>query len=376
MYMIIFLQGFVFYGPLATIYRQARGLSMYDIFFIESISLILMILFEIPWGWFADRFGYKKTLVISQFIFFLSKIIFFKAYSFNMFLLERVFLSLAVSGISGCDYALIYLSVDEEEAEKVFGRYSAFSTSGFLIASLMSSIIVKYSMDSTAFLTIIPYGIATIVTLFIKEVEYKEEKPKLRESLKTAFKNKQIIILVVSTALISEVAQAISVFLNQLQYSRTGIDIKYFGILMIFIQIVRLSSAKTYSVTNRFGKNNSINVLYIVITISCCILVFTVSPVLSVLCIIFICGSMALIQPILLNMQNKVINTGDRATILSIYAMITDLVAAFINPIIGKTADISVSAAFKTCVVVCILAYGLFSIYKIRIHKNKVEKLG
>ena len=76
MFAIVFLQGFIFYGPIATMYRQARGISMYDIFIIESISWILMIIFEIPWGWFADKFGYKKTIIISNLIFFVSKIIF------------------------------------------------------------------------------------------------------------------------------------------------------------------------------------------------------------------------------------------------------------------------------------------------------------
>jgi len=64
---IAFLQGFIFYGPIATLYRQSRGISIYEIFMIESIFMILMVAFEIPWGWFADRFGYKTTLALSLF---------------------------------------------------------------------------------------------------------------------------------------------------------------------------------------------------------------------------------------------------------------------------------------------------------------------
>ena len=134
MCIIVFLQGFVFYGPVATLYRQNRNLSLSDMFLIESISWILMI-------------------------------VFYKADSFGMFFLERVLLAVSLAGISGCDIALIYSSVKEEESEKVFGIYNAFSTSGYLIASIMFSIIIKQSMDSTAFWTIIPYAIAAILTL-------------------------------------------------------------------------------------------------------------------------------------------------------------------------------------------------------------------
>jgi MFS family permease len=75
-----------------------------------------LILFEIPWGWFADRFGYKKTIIIS----------------------------IALSGLSGCDIALLYSSTDGEKSGKTFGRYNAFSTGGFLIASFLMSFYNKY----------------------------------------------------------------------------------------------------------------------------------------------------------------------------------------------------------------------------------------
>jgi MFS family permease len=369
MFAIVFLQGFVFYGPIATLYRQARGILMYDIFIIESVSWILMILFEIPWGWFADRFGYKKTIIISNFIFFISKIIFFKAYSFEAFLLERIFLSIALSGLSGCDIALLYSSTEEEKTEKIFGRYNAFSTGGFLVASflttfMISSPIDKISMDRTSFLTIIPYGMAVVISLFIKDIEInKQTKPKLRKSLKTALKNKQIILLVLSVALAREVVQSITVFLNQAQYIRSGINVKYFGVLLVVAQIVRLVCAKSYRLSNKFGMRRSIYSLYIIMTINCIFLIFTSNPILSIVCIILISVSMSLVEPMFMDIENNSITTGDRATILSIYAMVGDVSAALVNPVIGKAADVSLIASFKVCAIIGILICILFLIY-------------
>lgn len=378
MFAIVFLQGFVFYGPIATMYRQARGLSMYDIFIIESISWILMILFEIPWGWFADKFGYKKTIIISNLIFFISKIIFFKSYSFEMFLIERVFLSIALSGLSGCDIALIYSSSDGEKSENVFGRYNALSTSGFLVASflttfMISSPIDKISMDRTSFLTIIPYGLAVIISLFIVDIKInKDERHKIRGSIKTALKNKQIILLVLSVALAREVVQAITVFLNQAQYIRSGINVKYFGLLLVVVQVARLCSVKSYRLSNKFGMIRSIGSLYLIITISCIFLIFTANPMLSVLCIILISVSMSLVEPMFVDIENKSIETSDRATILSIYAMIGEISVAIINPVIGKAADISIMASFKVCAIISILVCILFLIYS-RNEKLKEE---
>lgn len=96
MCMISFLQGLVFYAPIDTLYRQSRGLSLSNMFLIESIFMILMIGMEILWGHFADRFGYKITLIIGNLLFFISKIVFYRSYGFGLFLLERIFLALSV----------------------------------------------------------------------------------------------------------------------------------------------------------------------------------------------------------------------------------------------------------------------------------------
>ncbi len=105
--LIVFLQGLVFYAPVATIYRENRGISLSEIFIIESIYMVFIILLEIPWGIFADKFGYKKTLLLSNFIFLVSKVIFFKANSFTLFFIERLLLAFSISGLSGCDSSMI-----------------------------------------------------------------------------------------------------------------------------------------------------------------------------------------------------------------------------------------------------------------------------
>lgn len=73
---IAFLQGMVFYAPVAALYRQAQGITLFQITQIESISLALCILLEVPWGFAAERIGYRKTMIICYSLYFVSKIIF------------------------------------------------------------------------------------------------------------------------------------------------------------------------------------------------------------------------------------------------------------------------------------------------------------
>lgn len=110
-YVLAFLQGLVFYSAVAMLYRLERGLSASQIGIIEGIHTILMVVLEVPWGYLGDRIGYKKILLLCNLLFFISKLMFWQANSFFDFLAERLLLSVVISGISGCDIALLDNSI-------------------------------------------------------------------------------------------------------------------------------------------------------------------------------------------------------------------------------------------------------------------------
>lgn len=362
--MIAFLQGFVFYGPVATIYRQSRGISIYEIFLIESIFMVLMVAFEIPWGWFADRFGYKKTLVLALSANFIARIVFYCAFSFEFFLLERILVAISISGVSGCDTALLYNSVEKEHSERAFGRYYSLSTLGFLLATTASTFIIPISLDLTAALTIIPYGLSAAAALLLKEVKGEsKEKPDILRSMKRVFGNRLLFLLIIAVSLLSEVAHAVTVFLNQLQYQRSGMDVRYFGIIMAAIQLLTMLSSKSYVVTGIIGQGKTVSIMASGVCLGTMLLSFTADPAASVLLIALVGLCNAMILPISSDIQNKSISTADRATMLSAYAMLMDVVAALTNLIIGRTANLSIGFSFVICSIVSAAALLLIILY-------------
>ena len=84
-----------------------------------------------------------------------------------------------------------------------------------------------------------------------------------------------------------------------------------------------------------------INLLVILITISSGTLIFVSNKLMSILIIGIISFSMALMEPIAMDIKNNTIAAHDRATILSIYSMLGSIIAATINPIIGVAAEVS-----------------------------------
>ena len=367
MYLIIFLQSLVFYGSIATLYRKKRGLSLTVIFIIETAYFIIAIILEVPWGKLADKIGYKKIMVIANFIYFLSKIVFYNSGSFLGFLIERIFLAAALAGLSGCDSAYLYNSIyDKSLCDKVFSKYNFYTTLGFLLASLSSVFIIEISMESTVLFTIVAYGIAFILSLFLDEVPKDEKNASIKMNFKETFNNKNIIVFIISITLFSEIVQGITVYLNQNKYISCGIDVKKFGIILALSQIISLITGKSYYFKRILGERKYINILYLIILVATLILWRTTSAVVSVISVMSISLSDALFAPIVMEIENKSVTTGERATILSIYSVIGSVVCAAINPLIGLVADYSLVTSFLLCSMLCVIAFIAMNCYLVK----------
>lgn len=176
LYGIALLQGMVFYGPIATLYRQAQGISVLEITIIESISLALGILLEVPWGVLADRIGYRRTMIFCSGLYFISKIVFWQANGFADFLLERVMLSVVLAGFSGVDSSILYLSCQGLDSQKAFGIYNSMSMVGLLLAAGVFSLLIQDNYSLAGFLTVISYGLAALLSLGLTEVKETQWK--------------------------------------------------------------------------------------------------------------------------------------------------------------------------------------------------------
>ncbi len=364
-YAIALFQGMVFYGPIATLYRQSRGVGIFQITLIESISLALCLALEIPWGFVADKIGYKKTILICNLLYFVSKIVFWKADGFAMFLVERLMLSVVMSGLSGCDSAFLYVSAGKEDAPRVFGIYSAMGTAGLLAASAVFSLFLHGNYALSALLTIFSYGISFVLTLFSTEVENNVENSKnfyqqMKELLSVLKSGRQFLLFLIAAALLTECNQTITTFLNQLQYVRGGIKPELMGYIYILVTVAGLFAARSHKLVEKMGENRVSKAVFLTGGAACLMMVFFANPILSVACMVLLRISSAVFVPIQMNVQNREITTANRATMLSIYSIVMDLVAVGTNLVFGKAADSGVNLAMLLGAGFCFAALALY----------------
>ncbi len=347
---IAFLQGLVFYAPVATAYRLRYGITVSELFLIESLSWILMIVLEVPFGVLADRFGQRRALIAGNLLFALSKLVFVAASGFALFLAERVLLALALAALSGAAEAFLSASIAPEDQERRFGHWNAAGTAGLLAAALVSPLLYGRSFRLAAAATVPPYLAAVALSLFLIEPggtgRTEAARTAVAPALRAALRDRGMLGLLLVGALMGEFAQAATVFLSQLQYARSGIAQAWYGVLFAAIQAASLASAAAGGLAKAAGRRN---VLLAAVGLSfLCALALTLSTnaFVSIAALLATAASVAIFRPLFTVVQVERLSRAGRATALSLNAMIVEGASAAVNLGEGPAAQVSLALGF------------------------------
>ena len=366
MYGIAFFQGIVLYASISTLFRQARGLTLAEYAVIDGFSYLFQLAFEIPFGMLADRIGYKKTLIFSNGIYLLSKVVFWQAYGFCNFLVERLLFSIALAGLSGVDSSILYLSAGEGDSQKVFSRAGAFGTAGMLTGCLIFTLFLSENYDATALGTVITYGIAFALSFFITDVKEeapKEEVPSLRrlaDILKITLKDRRFLLFILAEAMLSYATWAVSVMLNQTKYISLGLTEQHIGWIEIGFSVLALTGAWSAALTKRMGFRKFMVTGMGLIAVCAVVMGKTGSVMTAILSVALVEVVYALLSPLVSDLYSKQVSVNDRATQMSVYAMIVEFFSFGISLIMSLITDQSTAASFGFCAVLAIMGIVLF----------------
>ena len=358
MYWIALLQGLVFYGPIATLYRQVRGVSLYQIALIESVSLALSLLCEIPWGVLSDRIGYKRTLVLSNLIYLLSKLVFWRARSFAGFLTERLLLALALSGLSGCDIAYLHEVTAPQRRIHVFGWYEAACYLGLMAASAIYALALPGRYEAAALLTVMAYVLALALTCRLQEVPLPPscKRTPWRHTLKALLGDWRFWPFLLGAACLRETAQMLSVFLGQLNYQRLGLPQPLFGIAALLCTCAHLSSLLTARLEARWGTGRVALACCSLALLSCVALLFVHRAALAVAATCLLAGAASMFQPLAQSIMDRRTPSGGRAAMLSGYSALMNLAGAGLNLGFGALGEGNLVAAYALGGLLCLAA--------------------
>lgn len=170
------LTNMVFVLPvLLPFYRDEMGLSFHDFLIGESIFSATLILFDVPAGYLADRWGRKRTLSLGAFLLAIGYLGLMLTSGFWSAMCAQGFLGIGISTISGSNSALLYDSLlsagRTDEYRKREGFRFALQLYSVTIACIVGGYLYAINHDLPLIMSSILYSCGAILSLFLIEPE-------------------------------------------------------------------------------------------------------------------------------------------------------------------------------------------------------------
>lgn len=200
LYIYEFISTMILFYIVDTLFYLERGISSSAYMFFVVVMYITRLIFEIPSGILADKYGKKKILLISQIMFIISTIIFIFAYNYTVFIIAIIIASLQKCFSTGIVNSFLYESLKEKEKfNKVLFIKNTMYCISYMIAMLLGGYLgEKYGLIIDYYVTLIPLILGLIIICFIKDtINNKESNTKrkidiLRNGI-TEIKNNKFI---------------------------------------------------------------------------------------------------------------------------------------------------------------------------------------
>jgi len=366
-YLILALLSLTFFTPVYILFLQNNGMSLTQVMVLEAMYSLVMVIFLIPSGAFADLVG-RKWVIVAGII---AEIFAIISYAFGTgfwsFAVAEVLWGIGTALIMSID-SILYDSLKsirkEEEAKQVFSNGFFFTLFFIVIGSSLSGFIAAIDMKLTFLLTIIPWAAALVVALwFIEPSVYKKKKFNLTgyfsqmNNAINEIKRKDVLLVIIASGLITGFS-TINYSLIQPYLKASGIPLAFFG---IFFAIYSLTAALSSKLLNKIGTGWPAGkfIIYgaVLLGISYLIRGFVFDPVGAVFSSLLTAVLMGILVPNFLTLVHKAISSQRRATISSINIMLSSMIAGILGPFFGILADWSLSAVFialAICVAVSI----------------------
>jgi MFS family permease len=179
-YLMAVFRAMYFIGSFIMIIVNENVDNAFNITVLLAISSVIGIIFEIPSGAFADRFGRKNTLILSNLLGALGFWFFLLRRDYTDFLISYALIGFWLTLQSGAMEAFIYDNMKKLGITKDYAKYqsikSAIGQVTFALSALASSYLVLFGYNAVIIATIICSFIASsLIILTIKDTHWHDE---------------------------------------------------------------------------------------------------------------------------------------------------------------------------------------------------------
>lgn len=241
---VCFLNGLVFFAPVALLVRTQAGVSEHVFFLLQALLSGVIFLGEIPTGFITDKIGYRKSLILAQVLLLGARSLLLAAFvsrSLVLFVVEAVVEGIAACFISGTGSAYLYALYGENGYLAKTAHAGNFGTAGFIISTVAYAGIYKISgMEGLLITTVVMNIIAVVCSFFLRSESSKTVIADRKEvQILAVFKNKKAFLFVFSLAIFS-IAWLLINFFYVVKLENCGLPVEWMSLIILSYSAVQM----------------------------------------------------------------------------------------------------------------------------------------
>ena len=237
-YLLNFFMMFLMVLPVIVPYWQSKGLSLSDIYILQAVYGVVIILLDLPMGYISDLFGRKACLIGVGIFNGISLTVLAKAQTFWGFVGFEVLSAIAISLYSGCDVALVYDSLaalgDQSQSGSVLGKRFYYSQIGESIAAVAGGLLAASSLSLPFILNGFVGWIPLLIAFTIQEPPRKKFSSKnhldnFQEIYSAIFRQSHLLRKAILFFMIYGFATHVAIWSFQAYWKNIGVTTSHFG---------------------------------------------------------------------------------------------------------------------------------------------------
>ena len=334
--------------PVIVLFYKSNGMTMQDIFTLQALYSVTLMVFEIPTGYFADIAGRRTSILTGSFFGFAGYLIYSLSSGFWPFVAAETILGIGMSLVSGADSAMLYDSLASTGVSVKYTRYEGRITSignfAEALAGITGGLLAAISLR-TPFL--FQAGIAFLAVpaaIMLREppVHGNIRKPGFRDIsaivVKVLHGDRKLFWNTIFSA-VTGVSTLTMAWFAQPFFISAGLKISLFGVVWAVLNLaVGLAAMYAWKVESNMGPRRTV-MLFTFFLILGYFGLATSGIVAGFIFLLVFYLARGLATPTLRNYINIITTSDTRATVLSVRNFIIRGLFAVLGPFYGFVTD-------------------------------------
>src|SRR6266542_207060 len=342
---------FLLWVPIWVVFLQRKGVSLSQIGLLEAGAWLIAAAVEVPTGAIADRWGRKAAIAMGAGLYSIAMFLVLTEVLSPFFLVGYALWNSSFAFVGGADSAFLYDSLRADgrtsEAAQQSGRYLAVQQASQGAGAVLGAWIA--TIDITLCFTIAgACGLAaTAIALTFKEPPRLEEREtqlgywrNLRVAIGIASVRPVVRWLLLLGAVLPLVPLVIYYVLLQPYALGVGLPIAWLGVVVLAVQVATVSASwLAHRTEGRVPLPTLVAIGIVLLLVAGA--VPGALPSIPVLAFVLLFALVpATLQPLLATRLNVLIPSTQRATVLSLSGLVTELGLAVTMPTMLALADV------------------------------------